>query len=83
MQQNVNKLHFTLDKKTQVFTGDCLHGGKPFRCIYTLPPPHPDQPGTFLANDSVCSRGTVSRSAAVTKYAVTLPGLLPLPAEEL
>ena len=35
MQQNVNRLHFALAKK-QVFTGDCLHGGKPFRRILPL-----------------------------------------------
>lgn len=59
-----------------------LHGGKPFRSIYTLPAPHPGWLGSFLADDSVCGRVAVSRSVAVTKYVMTPQGLLPLTTEE-
>lgn len=62
-----------------------LHGEKPFRSIYTLPAafiPHPGWLGSSLADDSVCSRVTVSRSVAVTKYVMTPQGLLPLTTEE-
>lgn len=55
MQQNVNSLQFIL-ANSQGFAGDYLHGGKSFRHIYTPSCLHPDWPGSFLADGSVCSQ---------------------------
>ena len=67
----------------QAFTGDCLRGRWPFRHIYTPPHPYADWLGSFLADDSVGSCVTVSRSVAVAKHVTTPQVLLPLTAGEL
>lgn len=82
MQQNANRLQSILAKNKK-FAGDYLHGEKSFRHIYTPPSLHPDWPGSFLADDSVCTCVTRSRSVAVTKYVMIPWVLLPLASEEL